>query len=229
LTRIHDDKNPMLLIIDNYDSFVHNLARYFQQLGAETLVLRNDAITAPSVRMMKPQAIIFSPGPGTPADAGNSLDLVRSLYRDFPMLGVCLGHQTLAEAFGGRIIRAHEPVHGRSSLVHHQHMGIFAELPSPMRVGRYHSLVVDPTQLPDSLQPTAWTTDGTMMAMEHRELPVIGLQFHPESILTEYGYAMLAAFLNRAGLPALSPLPGVEPAGQIVKPSSDWPTQPITF
>ncbi len=203
----------MILLIDNYDSFVYNLARYFERLGHATRVVRNTAIDPAGVRRLGPAALVLSPGPCTPERAGCSLELVRTLAAELPMLGVCLGHQTIAEAFGGRVVRAKEPVHGRASWVHHKGRGLFAGLPNPLRAGRYHSLIVDETSLPDCLEVTARTDDGTIMAVEHRELPVLGLQFHPESILTECGYPLLANFLRRAGLPTPDELPSMEVEG----------------
>ena len=184
----------MLLLIDNYDSFVHNLARYFERLGQPTRVVRNDAIDVASARAMKPTAIVLSPGPCTPQEAGVSLELVRELHAEVPMLGVCLGHQVIAEALGGRIVRAPVPVHGQASEIRHDGSRLFCGMPPTFRVGRYHSLVAEPASLGEPLRPTAWTADGVVMAFEHRQLPVYGVQFHPESILTEYGYEMLANF-----------------------------------
>lgn len=195
----------MILLIDNYDSFVYNLARYFERLGHATHVVRNTAITVEEAAKLHPAAIVLSPGPCTPQEAGCSLELVRSLHADVPMLGICLGHQTICAALGGRIARANEPVHGRMSFVHHNGRGVFAGLPNPFRGGRYHSLAVDETSLPEGLEVSARTDDGTIMAIAHRTLPVVGLQFHPESILTEHGYRLLAAFLQLAGLPGESP------------------------
>lgn len=190
----------MILLIDNYDSFVHNLARYFRRLGQETLVVRNDAITLDEIRAHAPRAIVLSPGPCTPDEAGMTIDIVREFHLHVPMLGVCLGHQAIAAAFGGRIVRAAEPMHGRVSLVDHDGHGLFAELPLPLSVCRYHSLVVDETTLPTEFSITARTSDGTVMALAHRGLPVVGVQFHPEAALTEHGYALLANFLRLAGL-----------------------------
>lgn len=187
----------MILLIDNYDSFVHNLARYLRRLGQETRVIRNDKITLGEVKRMGPDAIVLSPGPCAPQQAGVSLELAKELYREIPLLGICLGHQVIAEALGGSVRRANEPVHGRASAVVHRGQGLFAGLPSPLTVGRYHSLIV--ADLPSYLQVDAWLADGTPMAISHRELPVHGLQFHPESILTERGYDLLVAFLERTG------------------------------
>lgn len=197
----------MILLIDNYDSFVHNLARYFERLGREPLVVRNTEIDVDGICRLAPEAIVLSPGPCTPREAGCSLEVVRSFGASVPMLGVCLGHQVIAEAFGGRIVRAREPVHGRTASIHHDGRGVFRGLPTPLTACRYHSLTVDPATLPDCLEISALAEDGTVMAVRHRTLPVFGLQFHPESILTEHGYELLAAFLRQAGLPVLEPIP----------------------
>lgn len=222
---------PMILVIDNYDSFVHNLARYLKQLGGETLVLRNDQVTVDDVRRMQPQAVVLSPGPCTPDTAGVSLDLVRGLYTEMPMLGVCLGHQSIAQALGGRVVRGERPWHGRASAITHHGQGLFAGVPSPLMVGRYHSLVVDETTLPAELEPTAWTLEGeTLMAVAHRELPVFGVQFHPESVLTEHGYAMLGNFLRLAGI-EFDQVPAPTMVSELVEPAPTWtmPTRPVTF
>lgn len=201
----------MILLIDNYDSFVYNLARYFEQLGHATRVVRNTDITPTEARSLRPDAIVLSPGPCTPDRAGCSLDLVRQLHGETPILGICLGHQAIAQALGGRIVRAREPVHGRASPIHHNGRGIFQDLPCPLDGGRYHSLVVEEFSLPDALEVTARTADGTVMAIQHRALRVVGLQFHPESILTEHGYALLAAFLRLAGRATPDILPTCSP------------------
>jgi len=190
----------MILLVDNYDSFVHNLARYFERLGQRTVVVRNNAVDVRAIQAMRPDAIVLSPGPCTPREAGMSLDIVRALHTKVPMLGVCLGHQVIAEALGGRIVRASMPMHGQASAIEHGHSGLFAGLPSPLRVGRYQSLVVDRSSLPDDVRATAWSEDGSLMALEHDRWPVYGVQFHPESILTERGYDLLANFLTLAGL-----------------------------
>ena len=200
----------MILLIDNYDSFVHNLSRYFRRLGQETVVIRNDVIGVDDVRRLSVQALVLSPGPKSPPDAGCSLELVRRLWSEIPILGICLGHQTIAAAFGAQIRRAVEPMHGRTSDVWHHGVGLFSGLPNPLCVARYHSLVVDPETLPQELAPTAFTADGTLMALQHRERPVVGWQFHPESILTPHGYQLLAAFLRHVGLPINSPLPSLD-------------------
>jgi anthranilate synthase component II len=189
----------MLLLIDNYDSFVHNLARYFERLGQETLVLRNDAIDVAAVRSLRPAALVLSPGPCTPNHAGAALAVVRALHAELPMLGVCLGHQIIAQALGGSIVRAPVPVHGQTSAIEHNGTGLFADLPSPLTVCRYHSLVVAAASLPEMLRPTAATQEGLVMAFEHKDLPLFGVQFHPESILTDGGYELLANFLRLAG------------------------------
>jgi anthranilate synthase/aminodeoxychorismate synthase-like glutamine amidotransferase len=190
----------MIVLIDNYDSFVYNLARYLQELGQPTHVVRNDRATLADLRALRPEAIILSPGPCTPAEAGISIDVVRSLGDELPMLGVCLGHQVLAAATGGRIIRASEPVHGRTSYMHHDGERLFAGLPNPLRATRYHSLIVDEATLPAEWRVTARTADGLIMAIEHRERPLFGVQFHPESILTTGGHSLLKNFLTLAGL-----------------------------
>jgi anthranilate synthase component II len=197
----------MILLIDNYDSFVYNLARYFEQLGCATRVVRNTAIGADEVALLHPAAMVLSPGPCTPDRAGCTLELVRRFHRQIPLLGICLGHQTIAEALGGRLVPAKEPVHGRTSHVHHNGRGVFAGLPNPLLGCRYHSLAVDDASLPDCLEVAARTEDSTVMAIQHRTLPVVGLQFHPESILTDCGYPLLAAFLRLAGLSTPSQLP----------------------
>lgn len=200
----------MILLIDNYDSFVHNLARYFERLGQQTLVVRNDAIDTEGVRLLAPQAVVLSPGPCTPNQAGCSLEVVRRLWAELPILGVCLGHQTIAAALGGTIRRAPEPMHGRTSQLFHDGQGLFEGIPSPMVACRYHSLVVDHKSLPECLEVSARTSDGVVMALQHRAYPVFGVQFHPESILTAAGYALLAGFLRQAGLPTPRRLPTID-------------------
>lgn len=221
----------MLLLIDNYDSFVHNLARYFERLGQTTVVVRNDAIDVAKARDLQPSAIVLSPGPCTPREAGASLELVRKLHGELPMLGVCLGHQVVAEALGGRIVRASVPMHGQASEIHHVGSPLFRGLPSTFRVGRYHSLVAEPAELCEPLRATAWTADGVVMAFEHHQLPVFGVQFHPESILTEYGYEMLANFLRLAGIECranTSELAAHE-RPSVVTSRRPLPSQPVTF
>lgn len=187
----------MILLIDNYDSFVHNLARYVRELGWEAVVHRNDAITIDEVERLAPSHIIISPGPCTPAEAGVSTELVRRLGSTTPILGVCLGHQCIGAAYGGPIVRAVRPVHGKTSPLVHDGTSIFAGLPSPIRVARYHSLVIGAADVPPSLRVLATARDDDeVMAVEHRKYPVVGVQFHPESAATEYGYAMLDRFLR---------------------------------
>ena len=192
----------MILLIDNYDSFVYNLARYVRELELETLVYRHDAISLNDIASLGPSHIILSPGPCTPREAGISTVVVRRFAVSTPILGVCLGHQCIGEAFGGRIVRAARPMHGKVSSVTHDGSGIFAGLPSPFHVTRYHSLVID--SAPEALRVTAWSETGEIMAVQHREYPTVGVQFHPESALTEYGYRILAAFL---GLQSSAELP----------------------
>jgi anthranilate synthase/aminodeoxychorismate synthase-like glutamine amidotransferase len=221
----------MILLIDNYDSFVHNLARYLQRLGQETVVVRNDAVDARAVQAMRPDAVVLSPGPCTPREAGASLEIVRQLHTVVPMLGVCLGHQVIAEALGGRILRAPMPVHGQASTIRHENRGIFNGLPSPLQVGRYHSLVVEPASLPGELNATAWTGDGILMAFEHRDWPVYGVQFHPESILTQRGYELLANFLRLGGLDVATALDDLARA-ELLQPTAcerPSPAGPVTF
>jgi anthranilate synthase/aminodeoxychorismate synthase-like glutamine amidotransferase len=220
----------MILLIDNYDSFVHNLARYLRRLGQETEVVRNDAVTPNDVAAMRPAAIILSPGPCTPTEAGCSLDLVRHLAGKTPILGVCLGHQTIGAAFGGKVVRAPEPMHGRTSSIRHNQQGIMAGLPNPLTVGRYHSLVVDPDSLPAELEPTAWTDDGVIMALAHRRWPVFGVQFHPESILTEGGHTILANFLHLAGMETPPVIPSLNDERRaVVTTEPPLPAGPVTF
>ena len=189
----------MILLIDNYDSFTFNLLHLLAQLGAASEVRRNDQVTVAGALAMRPDAIVLSPGPCTPNEAGICLDLIRAA-EGVPVLGVCLGHQAIGQVFGGRVVRAPVPMHGKTSPVRHEGTDVFARLPSPFSVVRYHSLVVEPETLPDSLVPTAWTDDGVLMGLRHRERPVYGVQFHPESILSEQGHALLANFLRLAGL-----------------------------
>ena len=192
----------MVLLLDNYDSFVFNLARYLVELGVETRVIRSDAITVEELRRLAPRAIVISPGPRTPKEAGVSLDVVREFGPSIPTLGVCLGHQVIGEAFGGNVDRSPEPRHGRTSLVRHDGTDLFEGLPDPLRAMRYHSLVVrDDENLPKDLRVTARTESGLVMGLSHRRWPVHGVQFHPESILTDQGHRLLANFLRLAGLP----------------------------
>ncbi|MGO0999872.1 anthranilate synthase component II [Lysobacter sp. CA196] len=191
-----------VLMIDNYDSFTYNLVQYLQALGAEVKVIRNDDLSVAEIDRLAPERIMISPGPGTPNDAGVSLDVIRELGPRVPILGVCLGHQSLGQAYGGDVIRAQTIMHGKTSRIRHEGRGVFAGLPDAYRATRYHSLVVSRDSLPDSLEITAWTEneDGSfeeIMGLRHREYPVEGVQFHPESILTEHGHALLKNFLTR--------------------------------
>jgi anthranilate synthase/aminodeoxychorismate synthase-like glutamine amidotransferase len=186
----------MILMIDNYDSFTYNLVQYLGELGEDVQVYRNDCITLERIAEKQPEAILISPGPGNPDEAGVSLDVVRRFAGEIPILGVCLGHQTIAQAFGGRIVRAFRLMHGKTSLIVHDSKTLFRGLPSPLKVNRYHSLIVDPDSIPDCLEISAQTEEGEIMALRHRSLPVEGVQFHPESILTESGKPMLARFLE---------------------------------
>jgi anthranilate synthase component II len=194
---------PRVLLIDNYDSFTYNLYQYLCELGASVTVARNDAITVSEVRALQPDFIVISPGPGVPRDAGISVELIRALGPTTPILGVCLGHQAIAEAFGGVVTRAPELMHGKASQIHHDGTGVFDGLPSPFSAIRYHSLCAAPEAVPDALQVSAHTDSGVVMAIRHRDYPVHGVQFHPESILTEHGKALLRNFLQiRTAVPA---------------------------
>jgi anthranilate synthase component 2 len=219
----------MIILVDNYDSFVHNLARYLRRLGQETTIVRNDAVTPQDVLERRPAAIVLSPGPCTPSEAGCSLELVRESAGQVPILGVCLGHQTIAAAFDAKIVRAPVPMHGRTSEVRHAGLGIFAGLPNPLLVGRYHSLVVDPTTAPNELEVTAKTDDGVIMALAHRQWPIFGVQFHPESILTEGGYTLLGNFLRLAGIEQPHSFPAMASERPLAKASTPLPTGPVTF
>ena len=191
----------MILVVDNYDSFTYNLVHYLAELGAETVVRRNDAITVQDAFAMKPQAILLSPGPCAPDQAGICLPLLRGAAEDLPILGVCLGHQAMGQAFGGDVIRAKTLMHGKTSLIHHAGNGLFQGLPNPFTATRYHSLAVKRDTLPAELEVTAWTEDGEIMGLQHRTRPIHGVQFHPESVATEHGHALLANFLDLAGVP----------------------------
>ena len=188
----------MILLIDNYDSFTFNLVHFLGDLGATCTVRRNDALSVDAALAMAPEAIVISPGPCAPNEAGICLDLIEAAAGRIPILGVCLGHQAIGQAFGGKVVRGAVPMHGKLSPVRHDGTDIFAGLPSPFQATRYHSLVVAPDALPDVLTPTAWTEDGVIMGMRHRALPVFGVQFHPESIASEHGHAILANFLALA-------------------------------
>ncbi|HUL03516.1 MAG TPA: aminodeoxychorismate/anthranilate synthase component II [Gemmatimonadales bacterium] len=188
----------MILLIDNYDSFVFNLARYVRELGDECVVHRHDAITLDDIAAWQPSHIIISPGPCTPSEAGISVDVVRRFGPTTPILGVCLGHQCIGAAYGAGIVRARRPMHGKASCIEHDGRGLFAGLPNPFRAGRYHSLVIGRADLPPQLHVTAIAEDGEIMAVAHARDPVVGVQFHPESVLTEHGYRMLDTFLRGA-------------------------------
>jgi len=188
----------VIAVIDNRDSFVHNLARYIRRLGWETQVMRCDEVTVEEVAALAPSHLVVSPGPCTPDEAGVSVPLVRRLGPRVPTLGVCLGHQCIGQAFGGRVVRARRPMHGKASAIAHDGDGVFAGLPNPLGATRYHSLVVESRDLPDELVVTAWSEEGEIMALRHRDHPIVGLQFHPESVLTDHGEDLLRAFLRRA-------------------------------
>lgn len=182
-------------MIDNYDSFTYNLVQYFGELGESVEVHRNDEISVAEVQARHPRHIVISPGPCTPNEAGISVALIKEMAGKIPVLGVCLGHQSIGQAFGGKIVAAQQLMHGKTSMIHHHNTGVFANLPNPLRATRYHSLVIERASLPDCLEITAWTEDGEIMGVRHKTLAVEGVQFHPESILTEHGHAMLANFL----------------------------------
>ena len=186
----------MLLVIDNYDSFTYNLVQYFGELGADPMVKRNDAISPEEIERLRPSRIVISPGPGTPADAGISMEVIRRMGKTTPLLGVCLGHQCLAEVYGGRVVRAERLMHGKTSPIRHQGSGVFAGLPNPFEATRYHSLIVEKNSVPACLQVTADTAEGEIMGLQHREFPVHGVQFHPESILSREGKDLLRNFLR---------------------------------
>lgn len=189
----------MLLLIDNYDSFTYNLVHYLGELGADIRVVRNDAMDVQAAMSLRPEMIVLSPGPCDPAQAGICIPLTHAAAEArIPLLGVCLGHQTIGEAFGGRVIRCHEIVHGKMGTMHHADTGIFRGLPSPFLATRYHSLVVERETLPDCLEVTAWLEDGTIMGLRHKTLPIEGVQFHPESIASEHGHQLLKNFLDSA-------------------------------
>ena len=185
-----------LLMIDNYDSFTYNLVQYLGELGQDVHVVRNDEIALEQVAALKPRHIVISPGPCTPNEAGISVPLIHEFGGKIPMLGVCLGHQSIGQAFGGRIVHAKQLMHGKTSLIRHKNEGVFQDLPDPYTATRYHSLVIERETLPDCLEITAWTEDGEIMGVRHKTLPIEGVQFHPESILTEHGHELLNNFLK---------------------------------
>ncbi len=186
----------MLIMIDNYDSFTYNLVQYLAELGQEVRVFRNDQITVDAIAELQPQHLVISPGPCTPNEAGISVAAIKYFAGKIPVLGVCLGHQSIGQAFGGKIVHARQLMHGKTSMIHHHGVGVFTGLGNPFEATRYHSLVVDRASLPDCFEVTAWTDDEEIMGMRHKELVVEGVQFHPESFLTEHGHALLKNFLN---------------------------------
>ncbi len=186
----------MLLMIDNYDSFTYNLVQYFGELGQEVRVFRNDQITLEEISEMSPRYVVISPGPCTPNEAGVSVDVIERFSGEIPILGVCLGHQSIGQAYGGRIVHAQRLMHGKTSMIHHTGAGVFRNLESPFQATRYHSLVVERQTLPDCFKITAWTDDSEIMGIRHESLPVEGVQFHPESILTQHGHDLLRNFLD---------------------------------
>ncbi|WP_332646765.1 anthranilate synthase component II [Lysinibacillus sp. 54212] len=188
----------MILLIDNYDSFTYNLFHQISMFDQEVKVVRNDVITIEEIRTMNPEAIVISPGPGTPSEAGITVELIRKLYKEYPILGICLGHQSIGEAFGGEIVRAEKIMHGKTSTLHYKRIGLFSEFSDEIEVMRYHSLVIEPTTLHQDFEVMATSQDdGEIMAIEHKQYPVYGLQFHPESIGTEEGSQMIQAFLDK--------------------------------
>ena len=186
----------MLLMIDNYDSFTYNLVQYLGELGQDVKVVRNDELSVEEIERLAPERIVLSPGPCTPNEAGVSLEVIRRMAGKVPLLGVCLGHQAIGQAFGGKIVHAKTLMHGKISQIHHANKGVFEGLPSPYNATRYHSLAIERASCPPELEVTAWTEDGEIMGVRHRSLPVEGVQFHPESILTEHGHELLRNFLN---------------------------------
>jgi len=195
----------MILVIDNYDSFTYNLVHYLDELGVEPRVYRNDALTAAEAIGMRPEAVVLSPGPCTPNEAGICLELIATAPADLPILGVCLGHQAIGQAFGGEVVRAKTLMHGKTSQIHHRGEGVFEGLANGFVATRYHSLAVARQSLPNCLTVTAWTDDGEIMGLAHNDRPIHGVQFHPESIITEGGHQLLANFLRLAGVAALTP------------------------
>lgn len=186
----------MLVMIDNYDSFTYNLVQYLGELGEEVRTFRNDEISVEQIVKLSPDRIMVSPGPGTPDSAGISIPVITQFAGKIPIMGVCLGHQSIGQAFGGKVVHAKDVMHGKTSMVEHDGSELFADIPSPYRVTRYHSLVVEQKTLPAELKVTAWTDDGEIMGLRHRDLPIVGVQYHPESILTEYGHRLLQNFLE---------------------------------
>lgn len=194
----------MILVVDNYDSFTYNLVHYLAELGAQTHVIRNDDLTVEEAWTLQPEAVLLSPGPCAPDQAGICLSLIETAAEAMPILGVCLGHQSIGQAFGGEVVRAKTLMHGKTSPILHEGRGVFGGLPSPFTATRYHSLAVRRETLPDVLEVTAWTEDGEIMSLSHRTRPIHGVQFHPESIATEHGHALIANFLDLAGVKRLA-------------------------
>lgn len=225
-----NSQSKMILLIDNYDSFVYNLARYFVRLGQATHVVRNDKITIDEVVRLNPDAIVLSPGPGRPHDAGICLEIVHQCQHSIPILGVCLGHQVIAAAFGIEVVRSDTPMHGRSSPIEHDNSALFTSVPSPTTVARYHSLEVDNNFVSRHIRVTAHTVEGTVMALQHVDKPVVGVQFHPESILTSHGFEILRNFLQLAGVATRSAVPEFD-RELVDRPECPdvWPEHPITF
>ena len=222
--------DKMILLIDNYDSFAHNLARYLRRCGQETMVLRNDAMPIAEMVALRPNAIIVSPGPCGPDQAGYSLEVVRQLHPSIPILGVCLGHQVIAAAFGATVCRSGVAMHGRSSQVWHDGQQTFFGVPNPFLAGRYHSLMVDPASVPDCLEVSAKTKDGTIMGIRHRVFPTVGWQFHPESVMTQHGYPLLCGFLKLAGLDVPNELPEFHSEMRVPQVAEYvGPNRPVTF
>jgi len=186
----------MILVIDNYDSFTYNLVQYLSELGADVAVERNDAVSVEEIRVRRPEGILISPGPGRPEEAGISVDVIGELGADIPIFGVCLGHQSIAQHFGASVVRAERLMHGRTSQIHHQGRGVFKNLPSPLTATRYHSLIVKRDTIPSTLEVTAWTDQDEVMGIRHVELPIEGVQFHPESFLTEHGHELIRNWLS---------------------------------
>jgi len=191
------EESDMLLMIDNYDSFTYNLVQYFGELGEDVRTVRNDEVTLEEIVAMQPERICISPGPCTPHEAGVSVPVLQELAGKLPILGVCLGHQAIGAAFGGKVVRAKQVMHGKTDLLHHTGAGVFKGLPDPYTITRYHSLAIERASLPDCLEVTAWTSDGEIMGVRHKAFDIEGVQFHPESILTEHGHELLQNFLKR--------------------------------
>lgn len=220
----------MILLIDNYDSFVHNLARYLRQLGQQTVVARTESLTVELVEQMAPDAIVISPGPCAPSETGISVRIVQHFHQRLPVLGICLGHQAIALALGGEIFRTGKPFHGQARKIHHDQRGVFEGLPTPLTAGLYHSLAVEPRSLPAELEISARSPDGTVMGIRHREWPTIGLQFHPESILTPCGFELLSGFLRLTKETIPTAAPGFRTELRERTPQRQQiPVTPVTF